>query len=203
MTCVRVLCTRIKTFQIYVIRRIDKSRFEHRAKQLKSELQLHRFCGKLGSPNDHAVLFLIQALSFALPFGIPMIARGDVCIICPPSHQSQQFSKRHHPVAVVECVFRWRGHPLFNLRFRDEDHRHCPGMNWRNNIVWVARQKAKQLVFAFNGIRLVPRLPCHVVQIPANIASGRSSFNANQVGVFFGLVSAYSQNEVNGTTQRF
>jgi hypothetical protein len=37
----------------------------------------------------------------------------------------------------------------------------------------------------------------------ANVASGRSSFSANHVGVFRGFVSAYSQNEVNGTKQRF
>lgn len=39
--------------------------------------------------------------------------------------------------------------------------------------------------------------------MPANTASGRSSPKANHVGVFLGLVSAYSQNEVNGTTHRF
>jgi hypothetical protein len=48
----------------------------------------------------------------------------------------------------------------------------------------------------------VPRLPRHVVQIPANTASGRLSSNANHVGIFLGFVSAYSQNEVHGTTQR-
>jgi hypothetical protein len=31
----------------------------------------------------------------------------------------------------------------------------------------------------------------------------RLSSNANHVGVFFGLVSAYSRNDVHGTTQRF
>jgi hypothetical protein len=50
---------------------------------------------------------------------------------------------------------------------------------------------------------LVSRVPCHVVQIPAKTASGQDSAKANHVGVFFGLVSAYSQNDVHGTTQRF
>jgi hypothetical protein len=36
------------------------------------------------------------------------------------------------------------------------------------------------------------------VQIPAKTANGRSFLNANHVGVFFGLVSAYSQNDVHG-----
>src|SRR3984893_5253847 len=39
-------------------------------------------------------------------------------------------------------------------------------------------------------------------QIPAKTASGRSSSSANQVGVLRGLVSAYSQKDVKGTTQR-
>src|ERR1019366_6651688 len=47
-----------------------------------------------------------------------------------------------------------------------------------------------------------PRVPRHLVQTPAKTESGRSSPNANHVGVFFGFVSVYSQNEVHGTTQR-
>ncbi len=50
---------------------------------------------------------------------------------------------------------------------------------------------------------MAPRKPVHVVQMPAKANSGRSSSSANQVGVFFGLVSAYSQNEFTGTRQRF
>src|ERR1700733_473740 len=38
--------------------------------------------------------------------------------------------------------------------------------------------------------------------MPAKKASGRSSSKANHVGVLRGLVSAYSQKELNGTTQR-
>src|SRR3954454_7018567 len=52
------------------------------------------------------------------------------------------------------------------------------------------------------GFALVPRTPIHSVQIPANATSGRVSSRANHFGVFFGLVSAYSQNDVNGTKQR-
>ena len=43
-----------------------------------------------------------------------------------------------------------------------------------------------------------------LVQIPAKAASGRLSSKANQTGIFFlsGVVS-YSENDVNGTRQRF
>jgi hypothetical protein len=46
-------------------------------------------------------------------------------------------------------------------------------------------------------------VPRQDVQIPAKTASERLSSSANHVGVFFGFVSAHSQNNVNGTTQRF
>ena len=49
---------------------------------------------------------------------------------------------------------------------------------------------------------LVPRVPVQLVQIPAKQNSGRSSARANQVGVFRGLVSSHSQNDVAGTRQR-
>src|SRR5947207_12426429 len=52
------------------------------------------------------------------------------------------------------------------------------------------------------GFALVPRTPIHSVQIPANATSGRVSSIANHFGVLFGLVSAYSQKDVNGTRQR-
>src|SRR3954451_25426462 len=52
------------------------------------------------------------------------------------------------------------------------------------------------------GFALVPRMPIQSVQMPAKATSGRVSSKANHFGVFFGLVSAYSQNEVNGTRQR-
>src|SRR5438874_13352746 len=52
------------------------------------------------------------------------------------------------------------------------------------------------------GFALVPRTPIHSVQIPANATTGRVSSRANHFGVFFGLVSAYSQKDVNGTRQR-
>src|SRR3954466_3932887 len=38
--------------------------------------------------------------------------------------------------------------------------------------------------------------------MPAKAKSGRASSIANHLGVFFGLVSAYSQKDVNGTRHR-
>jgi hypothetical protein len=52
------------------------------------------------------------------------------------------------------------------------------------------------------GALLGPRTPLQGVQRPAKAKSGRSSLSANQIGVLRGLVSAYSQKEVAGTTQR-
>src|SRR4051795_5597304 len=52
------------------------------------------------------------------------------------------------------------------------------------------------------GFDLVPRTPFHSVQMPAKATSGRFSSMANHFGVLFGLVSAYSQKDVNGTRQR-
>src|SRR5436190_6444025 len=52
------------------------------------------------------------------------------------------------------------------------------------------------------GFALVPRTPIHSVQIPANASNRLLSSRANHLGVFFGLVSAYSQKDVNGTRQR-
>jgi hypothetical protein len=50
----------------------------------------------------------------------------------------------------------------------------------------------------------VPRSPLNSVHIPANVASGRSSLNANQTTSFFsGFGSgAYSAKLLNGTRQR-
>jgi adenylate cyclase len=49
--------------------------------------------------------------------------------------------------------------------------------------------------------------PIHVYSLevgqPAMAKSGRSSLSADQIGVLRGFVSAYSQNEVAGATQRF
>src|SRR5258708_17024264 len=49
---------------------------------------------------------------------------------------------------------------------------------------------------------LVPEWRVHSVHIPANATSGRLSSIANHLGVFFGLVSAYSQNDDIGTRHR-
>jgi hypothetical protein len=76
-------------------------------------------------------------------------------------------------------------------------------MNFADLFVGIRCQKTEQLMLAIGGLDYMPRLPCHVLQMPAKNASGRSPPNANQVGVLRGLVSAYSQNVLNGMTQRF
>ena len=53
------------------------------------------------------------------------------------------------------------------------------------------------------GALFGPRTPRHLVQRPAKANSGRSSLSANHVGVLRDFVSAYSQNDVAGTRQRF
>ncbi len=50
---------------------------------------------------------------------------------------------------------------------------------------------------------LGPLTPRQRVHKPAKANSGRSSLSANQIGVLRGVVSASSQNEVAGTSQRF
>jgi hypothetical protein len=51
----------------------------------------------------------------------------------------------------------------------------------------MTRRKGEYSKSRLDRIRFVPRLPCQVVKMPANTANGRSSFNANQVGVMRGL----------------
>src|SRR4051812_42523455 len=63
-------------------------------------------------------------------------------------------------------------------------------------------KKPNRLCSPSAGLALVPRVPVQVQQIPAKAASGRLSSSANQVGVLRGLVSAYSQKDVNGTMHR-
>ena len=53
------------------------------------------------------------------------------------------------------------------------------------------------------GAVLGPRTPRQEAHRPAKANKGRSSVGANQIGVLRGQVSAYSQNEVAGTRQRF
>src|SRR5271166_4086345 len=52
------------------------------------------------------------------------------------------------------------------------------------------------------GALFGPLTPRQGVHRPAKAKSGLSSARANQVGVLRGFVSAYSQNDVAGTTQR-
>src|SRR5690242_5765791 len=63
-------------------------------------------------------------------------------------------------------------------------------------------RKPKSVCSPATGFALVPRTPVQDVHRPAKNASGRFCANANQVGVFFGFVSAYSQKLVHGTRQR-
>jgi hypothetical protein len=74
---------------------------------------------------------------------------------------------------------------------------HCP-----DHIVRFRREKAKERVLALDGIGFGAATPVQAVQIPAKKASGRSSENANHVGVFFGFVSAYSQKLVKPVNTR-
>jgi hypothetical protein len=53
------------------------------------------------------------------------------------------------------------------------------------------------------GAPFDPRTPRQGVHRPAKANKGRSSPRANHFGVLRGFVSAYSQNEVAGTMQRF
>src|SRR5450432_47583 len=53
------------------------------------------------------------------------------------------------------------------------------------------------------GALFVPRMPRHGVRSPAKANRGLSSAMANQVGILRGFASAYSQNAVAGTMQRF
>jgi hypothetical protein len=53
------------------------------------------------------------------------------------------------------------------------------------------------------GALLGPSMPRHGVHKPAKANSGLSALRANHFGVLRGFVSAYSQNEVAGTMQRF
>ena len=89
--------------------------------------------------------------------------------------------------------------PLLRLR---KNNRHGFRMDLADFRVGVGGEKSEKLMLASIGIALVPRSPFHAVQIPAKTASGRSS-ERKPGRRFRGLVSAYSQNEVNGTTQRF
>jgi hypothetical protein len=61
-------------------------------------------------------------------------------------------------------------------------------VNQGNLGVRVAGQEAEQVVLALDRVRLVPRVPAQVQQIPAKAASGRLSSSANQVGVLRGFV---------------
>jgi signal transduction histidine kinase len=66
-----------------------------------------------------------------------------------------------------------------------------------------ARGRTPRLWSPSTGALFGPRTPRHLLQRPAKANSGRSSLSANQVGVLRGFVSAYSQNDVAGTRQRF
>jgi hypothetical protein len=93
--------------------------------------------------------------------------------------------------------------PAVDFCRRSENNRHGLRVDRSNNSIGLRRQKPEQLMFALTGALFGPRIPRQGVHRPAKAKSGRSSFSANHVGVLRGFVSAYSQNEVAGTTQRF
>src|SRR5580693_5060268 len=64
-------------------------------------------------------------------------------------------------------------------------------------------RKPKSSCSPSTGAPFVPRIPRHDVHSPAKANRGLSSAMANQVGILRGLPSAYSQNAVAGTMQRF
>ena len=64
-------------------------------------------------------------------------------------------------------------------------------------------RKPKSSSCPSTGALFGPRTPRQGVQRPAKANSGRSSLKANHFGVLRGFVSAYSQNDVAGTMQRF
>jgi hypothetical protein len=81
-----------------------------------------------------------------------------------------------------------------------QDHRHRLCMDRPDDIVRFSRQEAVEQMPAFDRICLGAADAS--LQMPAKATSGRLSSIANQFGVFRGLVSAYSQKDVNGTRQR-
>jgi len=102
-----------------------------------------------------------------------------------------------------QSLFGGRSHPLFDLGIRRQDDRHGLGMDRADFRIGIAGEKSKQLMLALNwvGFRATPAVPCRpdtrehrewpiVVQ-----RKPRRRFP--------GLVSAYSQNDVKGTRQRF
>jgi len=64
-------------------------------------------------------------------------------------------------------------------------------------------RKPKSSCWPSTGALFGPRAPRQEVHKPAKANSGRSSLTANHFGVLRGFVSAYSQNDVAGTMQRF
>ena len=83
-----------------------------------------------------------------------------------------------------------------------QNDRHSLRMNRSDDGVRFRGQEAEKLLLALNRPLFGPRTPRQRVHRPAKANSGRSSLSANHMGVLRGLASAYSQNDVAGTTQR-
>jgi hypothetical protein len=93
--------------------------------------------------------------------------------------------------------------PQLDLLRRRQDDRHRFRMDRRDDRAFASVvRNPNSSCSTSTGSLFGPRSPRQRVYKPAKASSGLSSFNANQVGVLSGLVSAYSQNEVAGTMQR-
>jgi hypothetical protein len=118
---------------------------------------------------------------------------------------------RHDPQRVVrkgplQCQ-RLRGiglEPLVNLGGCRQNDRHGLGVNRCDDCVSLGRQEAEKLMLALDTSALRTAYAA-----PGSPQTGKGeqgpvlSFRANRMGILRGLVSAYSQNDVAGTMQRF
>jgi len=104
----------------------------------------------------------------------------------------------------LQSIWRFAFEPKIDLLRRRQDDRHSFGMN-RGATMALASvvRKPNSSCSPSTGALLVPRIPRHGVHTPAKANKGRPSAMANQVGILRGFPSAYSQNAVAGTMQRF
>lgn len=93
--------------------------------------------------------------------------------------------------------------PEINLAGVSQDGRHGIRMGRRDDRVGFRRREIRKARARRRSARSwALGRPLQGVQRPAKAKSGRSSLSANQIGVLRGLVSAYSQKHVAGTTQQ-
>jgi hypothetical protein len=91
---------------------------------------------------------------------------------------------------------------MFDLGFGGQDHRHRLRMDRTHLGIGLRREEAEQLMLANDGVRLGA-----AGAVPWRPDAGKHCERAAIVerepsGGLAGFVSAYSQNDVNGTTQR-